>query len=287
MATNSNEVINSQAKTTKLVRGIHSWIKFQKHQGVESLTIQGKQALADVSQDKNGDASLVLKADSDKIDTVASNVPYLHVANTYENAEPFEEKIATISQDLTQFPLSNGNLIAVEKTEDNLTIDDHAVIDFVNSQVTTSENGIRDFIGEVKTELTNKINEHSAPQPQPVKAVTNFSSDLQEDESYKYVLTGIYTASSRHAFVANVTYVVNSTKKSYTTTVYVPENTPSLVIEQGLLTFKVTNEQIELYFNDGTVKDVIVQGTIFADVTIAHNFILSIDRGYFPAPKPQ
>lgn len=285
MATNSNEVINLQAKTTKLVRGIHSWIKFQKHQGVESLTIQGKQALADVSQDKNGDASLVLKADSDKIDTVASNVPYLRVAHTQENAEPFEEKIATISQDLTQFPLSNGNLIAIEKTEDSLTIDDHSVTEYVKSEISSSELGIREFIGTVKEELTTKINER--PTPQPVKTVTNFSSNLQNDESYKYILDEIYTASSRHAFVANVTYIEYSTKKSYTATVYVPENTTSLVIEQGLLTFKVTEQQIELYFNNGTVEDVIVQGTIFADVPNPSSFILSIDRGYFPTPRPQ
>lgn len=287
MATNSNEVIDPKKKTTKIVRGIHSWIKFQKHQGIESLTIEGKQTLADISQDKNGDASLVLKADSDKVDAVSSNVPYLRVAHTTDGSEPFVEKTAIISQDLTAFPLSNGTLIAIEKTEDNLTIDDKGVIDFVNSQVTTSENGIRDYIGEIKTELTNKINEHSAPQPQPVKAVTNFSSNLQKDESYKYILDEIYTASSRHAFVANVAYVEYSTKKSYTTTVYVPENTPSLVIEQGLLTFKVTEQQIELYFNNGTVEDVIIQGTIFADVPNPSNFILRIDRGYFPTPRPQ
>lgn len=285
MATNSNEVSNPQAKTTKLVRGIHSWIKFQKHQGVESLTIEGKQALADVSQDKNGDASLVLKADSDKIDTVASSVPYLRVAHTHENAEPFEEKIATISQDLTQFPLIDGELVSVAKTEDSLIFQDGGIKAFVNTAVTEKETEIRTFIGTVKEELTNKINEHSTPQP--VKVVTNFSSNLQEDESYKYILDEIYTASSRHAFVANVTYVEYSTKKSYTTTVYVPENTPSLVIEQGLLTFKVTEQQIELYFNNGTVEDVIVQGTIFADVPNPSNFILGIDRGYFPTPRPQ
>ena len=53
MATNSNEVIDPKKKTTKRVRGIHSLIKFQKHQGIESLTIEGKQTLADISQDKN------------------------------------------------------------------------------------------------------------------------------------------------------------------------------------------------------------------------------------------
>lgn len=182
MASNSNEVSNPQAKTTKLVRGIHSWIKFQKHQGVESLTIQGKQALADVSQDKNGDASLVLKADSDKIDTVASNVPYLHVAHTHENAEPFEEKTATISQDLTQFPLHDGELVTVEKAEGSLTIHDDKVKEFVTTTVTAKETEIKQFIGEVKEELTTKINEHSGGT-----SAEPFDKDAFKDEVQRYV----------------------------------------------------------------------------------------------------
>lgn len=160
MATNSNEVIDLKKKTTKLVRGIHSWIKFQKHQGIESLTIEGKQTLADISQDKNGDANLVLKADSDKVDAVYSNVPYLRVAHTTDGSEPFVEKTATISQDLTQFPLHDGELVSIAKTENSLTIQDENIKTFVNTTVTTKETEIKQFIGEVKEELTNKINEH-------------------------------------------------------------------------------------------------------------------------------
>lgn len=182
MATNSNEVIDPKKKTTKRVRGIHSWIKFQKHQGVESLTIQGKQALADVSRDKNGDASLVLKADSDKIDTVASNVPYLHVAHTHENAEPFEEKIATISQDLTQFPIHDGELVTVTKETDSLTIHDEKVKEFVATTVTAKETEIKQFIGEVKEELTTKINEHSGGT-----SAEPFDKDAFKDEVQQYV----------------------------------------------------------------------------------------------------
>lgn len=136
MATNSNEVIDLSKKTTKLVRGIHSWIKFQKHQGVESITIQGKQTLADISQDKNGDANLVLNADSDKVDAVSSNVPYLRVAHTKDGSEPFVEKTATISQDLTQFPLHDGELVTVTKETDNLTIHDEKVKEFVSNAIT-------------------------------------------------------------------------------------------------------------------------------------------------------
>lgn len=161
MATNSNETYDPKEKTTKLVRGIHSWIKFQKHQGVESLTIEGKQALADVSQDKNGDASLILKADLDKVDYVQSNVPYLRTSHTQDGTDPYQEKTAVISQDLTQFPLTGGELVTVTKTEDNLTIHDDKVKEFVATTVTAKETEIKQFIGEVKEELTTKINEHS------------------------------------------------------------------------------------------------------------------------------
>lgn len=161
MATNSNEIYDPKAKTTKLVRGIHSWIKFQKHQGVESLTIEGKQALADVSQDKNGDTNLVLKADRDKVDYVQSNVPYLRTSHTQDGTDPYQEKTATISQDLTQFPLHDGELVTVEKAEGSLTIHDDKVKEFVTTTVTAKETEIKQFIGEVKEELTTKINEHS------------------------------------------------------------------------------------------------------------------------------
>lgn len=182
MATNSNEVYEPQKKTTKIVRGIHSWIKFQKHQGIESLTIEGKQTLADISQDKNGDASLVLKADSDKVDAVSSNVPYLRVAHTTDGSEPFVEKTATISQDLTQFPLNGGELVTVTKTEDNLTIHDDNVKEFVATTVTAKETEIKKFIGEVKEELTTKINEHSGGT-----SAEPFDKEAFKDEVQQYV----------------------------------------------------------------------------------------------------
>lgn len=182
MATNSNEVIDPKKKTTKIVRGIHSWIKFQKHQGIESLTIEGKQTLADISQDKNGDASLVLKADSDKVDAVSSNVPYLRVAHTTDGSEPFVEKTANISQDLTQFPLSGGELVTVEKSENSLTIHDSKVKEFVTTTVTAKETEIKQFIGEVKEELTTKINEHSGGT-----SAEPFDKDAFKDEVQQYV----------------------------------------------------------------------------------------------------
>lgn len=182
MATNSNETYNPKAKTTKLVRGIHSWIKFQKHQGVESLTIEGKQALADVSQDKNGDTNLVLKADCDKVDYVQSNVPYISTSHTQDGTDPYQEKKATISQDLTQFPLYDGELVTVEKAESSLTIHDDKVKEFVTTTVTEKETEIKQFIGEVKEELTTKINEHSGGT-----SAEPFDKDAFKDEVQQYV----------------------------------------------------------------------------------------------------
>ena len=137
MATNSNEVIDPKKKTTKRVRGIHSLIKFQKHQGIESLTIEGKQTLADISQDKNGDATLLLKADSDKVDAVSSNIPYLRVAHTTDGSEPYQEKTAIISQDLTLFPLRDGKLIKFTKESEFILVNEDALKESISEMIET------------------------------------------------------------------------------------------------------------------------------------------------------
>ena len=158
------------AKTTKLVRGIHSWIKFQKHQGVESLSIEGKQALADLSQDKNGDTNLILNADKDKVNTVASSVPYLAVSHTTTGTDPNQEKTATISQDLTQFNLGSDGLIDVSKTETSITLYTTKITEKINevvtNTVTTKETEIKEYVNTTlstkETELKEFVTEHTA-----------------------------------------------------------------------------------------------------------------------------
>lgn len=122
------------AKTTKKVQGIHSLIKFQRHQGVESLTIEGKQELADLKQDNKGDTSLILNADKDKVNELVSAVPYLDIAHTTTGEAPNQTKTATVSQDLTQFPLSGGELVTVEKTAEGLTLNDAKVKELVDTK---------------------------------------------------------------------------------------------------------------------------------------------------------
>ena len=135
MASNSN--YDPAKKTTKLVRGIHSWIKFQKHQGVESLTIQGKEALADISQDKNGDTSLILNADADKLNTIHSDIPFISVSEEFSGVDPNQLKTATISQDLTLFPLRNGKLIKFTKESDFISVNEDALKESISEMIET------------------------------------------------------------------------------------------------------------------------------------------------------
>lgn len=173
------------AKTTKLVRGIHSWIKFQKHQGVESLSIEGKQALADISQDKNGDTNLILNADKDKVNIVASSVPYLAIAHTTTGTDPNQEKTATISQDLTQFPLTGGEMVTVTKSEDSLTIHDDKVKEFVTTTVTTKETELKEFVNTTlsakESELKTYIDEHTGNESNQSPKTASFLGMVRVD----------------------------------------------------------------------------------------------------------
>lgn len=135
MVSNSN--YEPAKKTTKLVRGIHSWIKFQKHQGVESLTIQGKEALADITQDKNGDTNLILNADADKLNTIHSDIPFISVSEEFSGVDPNQLKTAAISQDLTLFPLRDGKLVKFTKESDSISVNEDALKESISEMIET------------------------------------------------------------------------------------------------------------------------------------------------------
>ena len=77
-----------------------------------------------------------MNADKDKVNEVASNVPYLGIAHTTTGEAPNQTKTATVSQDLTQFPLSGGELVKVDKSGDTLTLNDSKVKELVESTKT-------------------------------------------------------------------------------------------------------------------------------------------------------
>lgn len=122
-------------KTTKVVQGIHSLIKFQKHQGIQSLTIGGREDLADLSQDKNGDTIFSMMADPYKINELDSNVPYLIPTHESSTIEEETTKKAVINQDLTLFPLNDGEMVTIIKKRNSLTINDNKIKEYVTNAI--------------------------------------------------------------------------------------------------------------------------------------------------------
>ena len=68
-----------KSKSTKQVRAIDRIIKFQIDDGIESLTISGKEVLADVSIDRKAHVTLFLNVDPDKINEIQSLVPFITI----------------------------------------------------------------------------------------------------------------------------------------------------------------------------------------------------------------
>lgn len=167
------------AKTTKLVRGIHSLIKFQKHQGIQSLTIGGREDLADLSQDKNGDTIFTMIADQYKINELDSNVPYLIPTHESSTIEGETTKKAVINQDLTLFPLNDGELVTVTKERESLTINDNKIKEYVTNAITEALNNVPITVAHWSKIIT-QFEKHS----------TNIS--LQDDDYFNnYVLVTV------------------------------------------------------------------------------------------------
>lgn len=123
------------AKTTKIIRGITSWITFQKHLGIQSLTIKGKPELADLSQDKLGDTDLILNADKDKINSISSNIPFITVTESTEGKDPNQLKKAGLDYDLTNFNIGSDGLIDISKSKDGITLYTSKIVDKINELI--------------------------------------------------------------------------------------------------------------------------------------------------------
>ena len=114
-------------KTTKEIRAIDRIIKFQIDDGIESITIAGKEALADLEIDNKNNVTLYLNADKDKINELTSLVPFINLAVKEEGVDPEKQKNITLLQDLTQFALeiadNSKELASIIKTESSIILD--------------------------------------------------------------------------------------------------------------------------------------------------------------------
>lgn len=136
------------AKTTKIIRGIASWITFQKHQGIQSLTIKGKPELADLSQDKNGDTDLILNSDKDKINSISSAIPFITITESTEGTDPNQLKKAGLDYDLTNFNIGSDGLIDISKSKNGITLYTSKIIEKIDEKISglkvasQSKNGV-------------------------------------------------------------------------------------------------------------------------------------------------
>ena len=116
-----------KSKSTKQIRAIDRIIKFQIDDGIESLTISGKEVLADVAIDRKGNVTLFLNADPDKINEIQSLIPFVTVKTVTGGKETDKTKTVTLSQDLTQFALeiadNSKELVNLIKTQSSITLD--------------------------------------------------------------------------------------------------------------------------------------------------------------------
>lgn len=172
------------AKTTKQTRGIHSLIKFQKHQGIQSLTIGGREDLADLLQDKNGDTIFTMIADQYKINELDSNVPYLIPTHESSTIEGETTKKAVINQNLTLFPLNDGELVTVTKEIKSLTINDNKIKEYVTNAITEALNNVPITVAHWG-KIISQFEKHS----------TNIS--LQDDDYFNnYVLVTVISSNN-------------------------------------------------------------------------------------------
>ena len=117
----------TKKKTTKQIRAIDHIIKFQIDDGIESLTIAGKEDLADLEIDNKNNVTLYLNADKDKINELHSLVPFINLAIKEEGVDPDKQKSVTLSQDLTQFAIeiadNSKELATLIKTQSSIVLD--------------------------------------------------------------------------------------------------------------------------------------------------------------------
>lgn len=119
--------MTKKSKSTKQIRAIDRIIKFQIDDGIESLTISGKEVLADVAIDRQANVTLFLNADPDKINEIQSLIPFVTVKTATGGTETDKTKTVTLSQDLTQFALeiadNSKELASLIKSKSSIKLD--------------------------------------------------------------------------------------------------------------------------------------------------------------------
>ena len=288
------------AKTTKKVQGIHSLIKFQRHQGVESLTIEGKESLADLKQDNRGDTSLILNADKDKVNEVASSVPYLNIAHTTTGEAPNQTKTATLNQDLSHFPLSGGELVTVDKTAEGLTLNDTKVKELIDTKAEALKKELGSGTGATATPITlnggelvtvDKSGDTLTLNDAKVKElVENTKAEilktilpktptaLQYDLEAKEVLNAVYSINGSQLRYSTLVLSTEQGGQYESRFIHIPLNNNQTKKLSDNVIVRITPSsdgfQIELFFKNAT--NVVISGVDYCGTTVTPTLLLNI-----------
>lgn len=243
-------------KSTKIVRAISSIITFQKRipQGIQSVTIKGKEALADLELDKNYDMDLKLNADKDKLNGVSSSVPFIQATTSTSGSVPDEQKSVTLAQDLREFPLTSGELVTVEKTENALTLNDSKVKELVESKAEALKKELGTGTGATAI-LPQQFNIQKSVDEAYKSDILNVSLNLP------IYIDDVFSMCSIFAYGGN--------GEEYSMTVSVPAGYGSFLTINNNLAIKFNSSReitnIEIYFKKG-VNNLTIKGFYFGEL---------------------
>lgn len=163
-------------KTTKpqgKARAIDSIVKFQIDDGIESLTIGGKEALADLSYDKKGNVTLHFNADKDKIDEIVSLVPFVSVESDVVN----DNHTVTLNLDMREFDIKveGSELVVVKKTKTDITLD----LTKIEEKFSEIERKLGEHTEKIK-EAEKKIEENGNKIAENLSKINENKAKIQE-----------------------------------------------------------------------------------------------------------
>ena len=296
------------SKSTKLVKAINSIITFQRKfpQGIQSVTIKGKEALADLSLDRNNDMDLHLNADKDKVNNVSSSLPYLQATTSTSGSDPDKQKTVTLTQDLREFPLVNGELVTVEKTENTLTINDSKVKELVESKAEALKKELKGGTGAPASTLTlnggelvkiDKAGDTLTLNDSKVKELVSTKTKEVKDEVVA-MLPHVFTL-NKIADINNASLELQTRADdsiAYISIIYYKDSTSNIItlsmptgagefirIEDGVYTnFNISRDDtsLEIHFKE-PINDLTIKGVIFGDLLEAPSLsINSLDGTY-------
>ena len=240
----------TKKKTTKQIRAIDRIIKFQLDDGIESLTIGGKEALADLEIDRNSNVTLYVNADKDKVNEIKSLVPFVNVVVKETGTDPDKSKAVTLSQDLTKFALElaedSKQLAEIIKAETTLTIDFAQLIEHLNTLSTAVDKAERNSaqalakaekVERGQVEQANQIAGILTKDQEQDNRITTLENKEQGTEQSKQ----LYTVINGHV-TGNIDNLPNfiigtdiPTNKTIEITIHTNKSTDSALISHGII----------------------------------------------------